>query len=64
LRIIDFIDIVKDSLPENKYKETEDPKTIILTKTNPNRGPLGEHWLKEYKEKNMPLMCSYKIGYS
>jgi hypothetical protein len=59
--MVDFIDIVKDSLPNNKYKESEDPRKIILTKSNPIRGPLSEQWLNQYKDKNMPIMCSYKI---
>lgn len=59
-RTVDFIDIVKDSLPEHKYKESEDPRKIVVKKTNPNRGPLKEDWKTEFKQNNMPIMCSYK----
>lgn len=56
-RTVDFIDIVKEQTPENKYKETEDPKKVKVLKTNPNRGPLAETWLTD---KRTPVMCAYK----
>lgn len=61
VRTIDYIDIVTESLPEHKYKESEDPKKIKVVKTNPHRGPLDENWQKESAQKNIPVMCSYKI---
>lgn len=34
---------------------------MTIIKTEPNRGPLREGWIKDCKEKNIPIMCSYKI---
>ena len=56
-RTVDFIDIVREQIPENKYKDTEDPKKVKVLKTNPNRGPLTETWITENK---IPVMCAYK----
>ncbi|XP_007448738.1 PREDICTED: membrane-associated phosphatidylinositol transfer protein 2 isoform X1 [Lipotes vexillifer] len=56
---IDFIDIVKDSVPPNEYKTEEDPKLFHSTKTQ--RGPLSENWIEEYKQQVFPIMCAYKL---
>ncbi len=60
-RSVDFIDIVKDTVPEHKYKEDEDPRKVTVQKTNPSRGPLNVDWQEDLKQKNIPIMCSYKI---
>ena len=60
-RNVDFIDISNDTLPEHKYKVSEDPTLIIVNKTNPKRGPLKTDWINECKRANIPIMCSYKI---
>jgi hypothetical protein len=55
IRTIDIINVSSDVLPEHKYKESEDPKTVKSLKTS--RGPLLENWQKN----STPIMCSYKI---
>ena len=54
-RIVDYIDISNDALPEHKYKENEDPKHVKSLKTS--RGPLLNKW----QDSSNPIMCSYKI---
>lgn len=61
VRTIDPIDISMDAIAEHKYKENEDPQKVVIKKTKPNRGPLKQDWVKDCKEKNIPIMCSYKI---
>ncbi|XP_064128190.1 membrane-associated phosphatidylinositol transfer protein 2 isoform X1 [Loxodonta africana] len=56
---IDFIDIVKDSVPASEYKTEEDPKLFHSTKTQ--RGPLSDNWIEEYKKHVFPIMCAYKL---
>ncbi|KAM6155994.1 membrane-associated phosphatidylinositol transfer protein 2 isoform 2-T2 [Rhynchocyon petersi] len=56
---IDFIDIVKDSVPPSEYKTEEDPKLFHSTKTQ--RGPLSDNWIEEYKKHVFPIMCAYKL---
>ena len=56
-RNVDYIDIVKEQTPENKYKESEDPRKVTVTKTSPSRGPLSETWMSDNKT---PVMCAYK----
>ncbi|KAM9621933.1 membrane-associated phosphatidylinositol transfer protein 2 [Trichechus inunguis] len=56
---IDFIDIVKDSIPPSEYKTEEDPKLFHSTKTQ--RGPLSDNWIEEYKKHVFPIMCAYKL---
>ncbi|KAM9194571.1 membrane-associated phosphatidylinositol transfer protein 2 isoform 2-T2 [Dugong dugon] len=56
---IDFIDIVKDSVPLSEYKTEEDPKLFHSTKTQ--RGPLSDNWIEEYKKHVFPIMCAYKL---
>lgn len=65
-RQIDFIDIVKDSVPSSEYKKEEDPKLYCSLKTE--RGPLSENWREEYAKacKNGPcngqaIMTAYKL---
>ena len=53
-RIVDFVDIVNDPVPEHKYKSTED-LTKVQSETT-GRGPLSSNWL----ESADPVMCSYK----
>ena len=60
-RIVDHIDIVNENVASYKYKESEDPKIVTVTKTIPTRGPLRETWLDDLKKENIPVMCSYKI---
>ena len=33
----------------------------MIKKTNPPRGPLNDQWILSAKEKNIPVMCAYKI---
>ncbi len=54
-RIIDFVDICKDQLPEHKYKESEDPRRVKLEKKN--IGPLVDGWQTSAKS----VMCAYKV---
>lgn len=56
---IDFIDIVKDSVPPNEYRTEEDPKLFHSIKTQ--RGPLSDNWIEEYKQRLFPIMCAYKL---
>ncbi|XP_036132466.1 membrane-associated phosphatidylinositol transfer protein 2 isoform X1 [Molossus molossus] len=56
---IDFIDIVKDSVPPNEYRTEEDPKLFRSTKTQ--RGPLSDNWIEEHKQQLLPIMCAYKL---
>lgn len=60
-RTVDFIDIVNDPLAEYRYKESEDPKKVSVNKTEPVRGPLTKTWKEDFKAKNLPVMCAYKI---
>lgn len=60
-RVVDTIDIVNESVPDYKYKESEDPKKVQIIKTNPNRGPLKETWKTDLKQDKIPLMCAYKV---
>lgn len=60
-RNIEYLDIVQDSVAEHKYRESEDPRKVTIKKTNPPRGPLKEGWVKESQQKNIPIMCSYKV---
>uniref|UniRef100_A0A0K2VJ59 Phosphatidylinositol transfer protein N-terminal domain-containing protein n=1 Tax=Lepeophtheirus salmonis TaxID=72036 RepID=A0A0K2VJ59_LEPSM len=53
-RIIDVIDIVKDNVADNHYKESEDLRNFKSVKTK--RGPLTDDWM----ETSDPIMCSYK----
>jgi hypothetical protein len=57
-RIIDYIDIIDDPIPDHKYKDTEDPKKVKILKTKPMRGPLTKNWTED---KSIPCMCAYKI---
>lgn len=56
-REVDHIDIAFDSLPEHKYKVSEDCTLYKSTKTD--RGPLKEGW----RDETIPIMCSYKVVY-
>lgn len=68
-RIVDVIDIVKDTLTGADYVKEEDPTLYVSEKTG--RGPLCETWLEDYwnevkgkqqpTAKNMSLMCAYKL---
>ncbi|EDS45238.1 m-rdgb2 retinal degeneration protein b [Culex quinquefasciatus] len=68
-RMVDIIDIVKDTLQGADYTREEDPTLYCSEKTG--RGPLGENWLAEYWDevrgktqptgRNMSLMCAYKL---
>ncbi|CAH1718054.1 unnamed protein product [Chironomus riparius] len=68
-RIVDVIDIVKDQLTGADYVREEDPTLYVSEKTG--RGPLWESWVEDYwtevkgkkqpTEKNMALMCAYKL---
>lgn len=60
-RIIDTIDIVKDPLAENRYKESEDPTKVTVHRTSPERGPLTDAWKEDFKAKELPVMCAYKL---
>ncbi|XP_060641491.2 membrane-associated phosphatidylinositol transfer protein 2 isoform X4 [Anolis sagrei] len=59
--VIDFIDIVKDSIPQHEYKPEEDTKLYTSVKTG--RGPLSEDWIKEHKNNpgRSAIMCAYKL---
>ncbi|XP_018651469.1 phosphatidylinositol transfer protein [Schistosoma mansoni] len=45
-RIIDFIDIVKDSITGSDYKPEEDPSIYVSEATG--RGPLSPNWREEF----------------
>lgn len=45
----------------NYFSINLDPKKVVIKKTNPTRGPLKESWTQNAKEKQIPVMCSYKI---
>lgn len=60
-RVVDTIDIVKDPLAELRYKETEDPTKVTVHKTSPARGPLTAMWKEDFRAKELPVMCAYKI---
>ena len=34
---------------------------IKVTKTRPERGPLAETWKEDFRAKELPVMCAYKI---
>eukprot|EP00096_Caligus_rogercresseyi_P015255 TRINITY_DN7700_c0_g1_i1.p1 TRINITY_DN7700_c0_g1~~TRINITY_DN7700_c0_g1_i1.p1 ORF type:complete len:279 (+),score=76.37 TRINITY_DN7700_c0_g1_i1:54-890(+) len=53
-RSVDVIDILKDSVADHHYKESEDLRYFTSAKTK--RGPLPEDWMN----KSDPIMCSYK----
>lgn len=69
--MIEYVDIVKDTIQPNNYKEAEDPKLFKSTKTG--RGPLSENWYEELKAqvktqsantgngKKLKYMCAYKL---
>ncbi|XP_013774774.1 protein retinal degeneration B-like [Limulus polyphemus] len=62
-REIDVIDMVKDQLYGNEYKEEEDPKLYVSKHTG--RGPLSDTWVREYREApktdGRAIMCVYKL---
>uniref|UniRef100_UPI00398E8F41 membrane-associated phosphatidylinositol transfer protein 1-like n=1 Tax=Pristiophorus japonicus TaxID=55135 RepID=UPI00398E8F41 len=60
-RIVDMIDIVRDSIPPTDYKPDEDPKLYRSVKTA--RGPLSDSWIEERRtrEGQALVMCAYKL---
>uniref|UniRef100_A0A8C4Q157 Phosphatidylinositol transfer protein N-terminal domain-containing protein n=1 Tax=Eptatretus burgeri TaxID=7764 RepID=A0A8C4Q157_EPTBU len=50
-----FLDIALDEISERYYKEAEDLRNFVSTKTG--RGPLCEGWQND----SSPIMCSYKL---
>ncbi|KFD50834.1 hypothetical protein M513_08272 [Trichuris suis] len=59
LRIVDVMDIVKDSIPAADYRKLEDPKLYKSKVTG--RGPLTENWVEECIATGSPIMCAYKL---
>ena len=51
-----------DTVPDHRYKDSEDPNKIEILKTNPHRGPLQkETWKNDCIDRKIPIMCIYKI---
>ena len=59
--LLDIVDTVKDSFPQNHYKEEEDPHNYVSKKTG--RGPLTDDWMEKYRgdAPPQPIMCAYKL---
>jgi len=53
---LDDIDIVNEEVAPTYYKEAEDPKIFVSSKTG--RGKFGKDW----KETCNPKMCIYKMA--
>ncbi|KAL8576133.1 hypothetical protein ACOMHN_001483 [Nucella lapillus] len=61
-REIDIIDIVRDPISSNDYRQEEDPKLFRSSKTS--RGPLEDGWKEEYLPSvrgDKPVMTAYKV---
>ncbi|KAK2180833.1 hypothetical protein NP493_423g01019 [Ridgeia piscesae] len=64
-RVVDRLDIVKDTISTGDYKSEEDPQLFKSKKTG--RGPLVEDWLETYAKaarssnSDTAIMCAYKL---
>ncbi|CAH8849033.1 unnamed protein product, partial [Trichobilharzia szidati] len=57
-RIVDFIDIVKDSVTGNDYKVEEDPTIYASAATG--RGPLSPNWREEFTRAQKVTLETYE----
>ena len=61
--ILDYIDIVNDTVNSHEYKPAEDP--TLFKSEHRNRVNLGPNWLEELKAKSdewsIQYLCAYKL---
>ncbi|KAI0218886.1 Membrane-associated phosphatidylinositol transfer protein 1 [Lamellibrachia satsuma] len=64
-RVVDHLDIVRDTISSGDYKSEEDPELFKSKQTG--RGPLEMDWRQKYSKaacdpgRNMAIMCAYKL---